>query len=76
MGAHEILDGLELGDRPDLARDLTAIDLAEKDPRLLKAAHRYTESLSRFAWAFLELFGSPAYGKYLRTRDDTSDIYT
>jgi hypothetical protein len=74
---NDIIAGLELGDRPDLARDLTAIDLAEKDrPRLLKAAHRHTESLSRFAWASLELFGSPAYGKYLRTRDDTSDIYT
>ncbi len=74
---NDIIAGLELGDRPDLARDLTAIDLAEMDrPRLLKAAHRHTESLSRFAWASLELFGSPAYGKYLRTRDDTSDICT
>jgi hypothetical protein len=74
---NDIIAGLELRDRPDLARDLTAIDLAEKDrPRMLKAAHKHIKSLSRFTRASLELFGSPAHGKYLRTRDDTSDIYT
>ena len=43
---------------------------------MLKAAHKYIEFLSRFTWTSLELFGPPADGKFLRTRDDTSDIYT
>ena len=43
---------------------------------MLMAAHKHIELLSRFTRASLELFGSPADGKHLRTRDDTSDIYT
>ncbi len=53
------------------------IDFAEKDrPWMPKAAHNYNEPLSKFTRAFSTPFGLPAYGKYLRTRDETSATNT
>ena len=72
----DIIVELELGDRPHLTQNLTEIDRYEKDrPRTLKTAQKYNESLSRFIWASSKPLAPTAYGKFLRTRDDTSALY-
>jgi hypothetical protein len=72
----EMITGLEYSTEPELAHKLIEIDRFEKDrPRVLKAAKKYNENLSTFTWVSSELLGPSAFGKFLRTRDDTSPFY-
>ena len=68
---------LELEGHTELARELAATDLAERErPARLKAARKYTENYEKFAWAFFQLFERPN-GKFLASSfDDSSAPYS
>ena len=72
----DMILALELEGHTELARELAATDLAERErPARLKAARKYTGNYEKFAWAFFQLFERPN-GKFQASSfDDSSAPY-